>query len=93
MPVHVINEAYEDLLVRLTALWVNHGVVITDAHSDNLCPCNVQGRLFFYILDGKLAGPNKDACSALYRLRIKLKCESVRNHKWLLNKYINALEG
>jgi hypothetical protein len=90
-----VYSAYEDLLRRLVALWKTHGVIISDAHSNNLCPCLVEGRLKYCILDGKLAGPMKSwqwKC-AVGRLEIKVKCEKNECHQWLLRRYIQALSA
>jgi hypothetical protein len=87
-----IYAAYEDLLARLVTLWTKHNVIISDAHSDNLCPCIVNGRLRYYILDGKLAGPLRCLGSSLNRLRCKQRCEQNIFHQWLLAEYIKALD-
>jgi hypothetical protein len=89
----VIFEAYEHLLRRLIALWLNHRVIISDAHSHNMCPCRVEGQLVMLILDGKLGGPTRDVGMGLYRLDIKWRGEEERNQRWLLDRYCRAIRA
>ena len=84
--------AYEDLLSRLKFLFDDYDAIVGGCHSLNVRLCrNSSGRCKLYILDGKLAGLTQQ-CS-VYRLSIKLRCERVEYHRWLLAEYIEYLKG
>ncbi len=83
---------YEELLENAKALYFNHGLFVSDAHSDNLVICKINGEYKILIVDGKVAGLTDDISFAKFRLNIKLRCEKVECHKWFLWEYIKFLK-
>ena len=81
---------YEEFLNKLKDLFQNERAVISDAHSDNIKLCLVDGEPIFLIVDGKVAGFTTDLRMADKRLRIKLSQERKKRNKehcWLLWEY------
>lgn len=88
----VVWDAYERLLVKLETLYKEHNTIVSDAHSLNLRLCKVGDDSYdVLLLDGKLGGMTQTPSTR--RLYVKLKYETLPEHRWFLWEYIGFLQA
>jgi hypothetical protein len=92
VPTTVLWKAYEEFLERLKKMYMEHGAIVSDAHSANIVLCaDEDDPARLYIVDGKVAGIQTDP--SLRRLAVKYKHEQIEEHRWLLWEYSTFLKN
>jgi hypothetical protein len=86
-------EAYEEVLQRVQALYHDSQCVIADAHSGNLMPCVLEGRVQLVMVDGKLGCLTRDIQKGIRMLQRCAWREDIQWHQWFLEQYVVFLEN